>query len=299
MIVSVSRRTDIPALYSDWFFGRLEAGEAHVRNPFNARQLRRVSLRPPDVDGFVFWTRNPAPMLPRLASLAAYRYYFLITITGYGPDLELRSPPVAQAVDNFKRLAEQLGPERAIWRYDPIILDEHYDAAWHRANFARLAERLTGATAKCILSFVTLYAKTRRNLPGLAEAGLAAKRELAAGLKELAAARGIALTACCASDLSEVLPPAGCIDADLLGVTAARDRHQRPGCTCACSVDLGCYDSCTHGCRYCYANASPALALKRAAEHDPASPLLLGWPKGDEHLVASPPEQASLFQGLD
>ena len=298
MLVSVSRRTDIPAFYSDWFFARLAAGEAYVRNPFNARQLRRVSLRPADVDGLVFWTRNAAPMLGRLELLSAYPYYFMITITGYGPELELRTPPVAQAVASFRRLAELIGPERTIWRYDPIILDAGHDAAWHLANFERLAAALSGATRKCILSFVTLYAKTQRNLPGLSELDPARKRELALRLKDLAAARGIELAACCASELDDILTPAGCVDARLLGVTAARERHQRPGCTCAQSVDLGCYDSCRHGCRYCYANASPNLALKRAREHDPASPLLLGWPSGDERLSGARPLQTGLFQNL-
>lgn len=164
MIVSVSRRTDIPALYADWFFNRLTAGFALVRNPFNARQLRQVSLLPADVAGLVFWTRNPAPMLSRLAGLDAYRFYFMITITGYGAPLENAAPAIDATILACRELSRLIGPQRVIWRYDPIILDVSHDAAWHTANFARLANELQGATDKCILSFLSLYAKTRRNL---------------------------------------------------------------------------------------------------------------------------------------
>ena len=84
MIVSVSRRTDIPAFYSDWFFNRLQEGFVHGINPFNRKQVSEISLRPEDVDCFVFWTKNPAPMLERLDLLAGYNYYFQFTLTPYG-----------------------------------------------------------------------------------------------------------------------------------------------------------------------------------------------------------------------
>ena len=287
MIVSVSRRTDIPALYADWFFNRLAAGSALVRNPFNASQLRQVSLLPTDVGGLVFWTRNPAPMLSRLARLEAYRYYFMVTITGYGAPLEAAAPETSQVVQACRELSRLIGPQRVIWRYDPIILDAFHDTAWHTANFARLATELHGATAKCILSFLSLYAKTRRNLGALTPEPpeLAQKLTLAAELKHLAAEHGMELCACCEPDLSALLAPAACVNADLLGLSAPRDRHQRPGCSCAQSVDIGAYDSCIHGCRYCYANASPHTALRRAGAHDPASPLLIGRPQADDSII--------------
>lgn len=117
MILSVSRRTDVPAYYADWFLGRIEEGYACVRNPFNRHQVSRISLEPDVVDCIVFWTKNPVPMLDRLPLLERYMYYFQFTLTGYGKDVEPGLPDKKKILlPAFKALAGTIGAERAVWR---------------------------------------------------------------------------------------------------------------------------------------------------------------------------------------
>ena len=150
MIISASRRTDIPAFYAEWFANRVREGFVCVRNPMNAHQVSRVSLDPALVDCIVFWTKNPAPMLEHLDAFAAYPYYFQATLTGYGRDVEGNLPDKHEVLlPAMKELAHRIGPERVVWRYDPILFNEKYTPQYHlRAvrEIANTAIRLkTGA----------------------------------------------------------------------------------------------------------------------------------------------------------
>ncbi len=298
MIISASRRTDLPAFYSEWFFARLHAGYALVRNPVAPRRLRRVSLLPQDVDGLVFWSKDPRPMLPRLDELKDYCFYFQFTLTGYGPDIEPGLPDKQTVlVPAFQRLADRLGPERVIWRYDPILFTECYDKAFHLRCFEALARQLAPYTRVCTLSFLDFYRNTAKNLApvGLCPADQTRQLALAEQLAAVAHRYGLQLTAC-----AEQLPlaqfgiqPAHCVDAGLLEQLSHRplshkkDRNQRPACGCAASVDIGAYDSCRHGCLYCYANHSAAALATNLNRHDPASPLLVGI-VGPEDVITQP-----------
>jgi hypothetical protein len=281
-VISASRRTDIPAFYTPWLLARLRAGLCHVDSPYGGG-VRRVDLRPEAVRALVLWTRNPAPLLPHLDALAAYPSYAMVTITGYPRALEPAAPTEADAVAAFRRLAEAWGPSRVHWRYDPVLLSAETPAAVHRANVARLAAALAGHTARCIVSFTDFYAKTRRNLAGVAytDPDADARSALAAELAEIAAGHGIAMHACCEAGLP--LPGAHCVDASLIAAlspgAALATAPSRAGCGCAASVDIGAYDTCAHGCRYCYATSAPAAALRRRAEHDPADTILWRSPR--------------------
>ena len=168
MIVSVSRRTDVPAYYSEWFFRRLRAGYACVRNPMNPRQISQVSLLPEAVDGFVFWTKNPTPMLDRLTALADYAYYFQYTLTPYGRDVEANLPDKRTVLcDAFCRLSDATTPSQVIWRYDPVILTPKHSLQWHIDQFGALAQRLDGYTQKCTFSFLDMYRKIEAPMRGL------------------------------------------------------------------------------------------------------------------------------------
>ena len=173
MILSVSRRTDIPAFYVPWFLHRIHAGFCLVPNPFRPAQVARVSLDPPDVDAFVFWSKNPDPLLPHLAELEArgYRFYFQFTLTGYDQRLEPNVPPLAERLATFRALARQTAPWRIVWRYDPIVLSSWTPPAWHRETFRRLAEALAGSTTRVVVSLLDVYRKARRRLAPLAQAG--------------------------------------------------------------------------------------------------------------------------------
>ena len=287
MILSVSRRTDIPACYSEWFFNRLRAGYVCVRNPMNFHQVSRIALTPDVVDGIVFWTKNPLPMLPRLDELQRYPYYFQFTLNAYGPDLECGLPSKNDVLlPAFRALSEKIGPERVIWRYDPILLTTRYTVQYHLHYFEELARRLSGYTRKCIISFVDLYRSTRSNTKGLGLAPLTTVEMylLAQGLAEIAGRYGLVLESC-AEEIT--LEPFGishghCIDRELLEqllgcrLDLGKDKNQRAACGCTASIDIGMYNTCRNGCKYCYATYSLALTARNAAAHDPASPLLSG-----------------------
>ena len=141
MIVSVSRRCDIPAFAGDWFMEQWRRGEVTVRNPFRPARARTVSLKKEDVDAFVFWSRDPRPFLPHLAAIdrAGIPYYFLITVTGYPAQLEPGVPAVEDAAGFFRELAGRIGRRRVIWRYDPVLFSGQTPFDFHVENFSRLA----------------------------------------------------------------------------------------------------------------------------------------------------------------
>ena len=293
MIISASRRTDIPAFYAKWFVNRIRAGFCLVPAPFNPGHVSRVSLNPGrDVEAVVFWTRNATPLLDHLAELDArgLRYYFLYTLLGYDRRLETGAPALTTAIDRFRRLTERIGAERVIWRYDPIILSTLADAAFHRRTFRRIAEALRGYTRRCVVSLLDVYPKVRKNLCGADPAGFSlldwderAFGPLMRSLARTASSHGMQMLSCAESiDLSPYgIAPGKCIDDGLIfrlfGVRASsrKDPGQRSRCKCVVSRDIGVYDTCPYGCRYCYATTSPERARARYRRHDPWLPGLI------------------------
>ena len=286
MILSASRRTDIPAFFHEWFFGRIDERFAIARNPVNASQVKRIALSPDFIDCIVFWTKNPEAMMPRLDKLAGYSYYFQFTLTPYGADIEPRLPDKAKIIDTFRRLSDRLGPSRVVWRYDPVFVNARYTVSHHAESFGAIANALKDYAEKAVFSFIDMYSKTERNMAGQSpEAlGLEAKLEIARQLAQTARENSLAIDACAEDvDLSDYgIARAKCIDGNLVSRIAGRpldakkDKSQRPGCGCAASVDIGAYDTCLHGCLYCYANRSHSAALENARNHDKSSPLLVG-----------------------
>lgn len=282
LIVSASRRTDIPAFYAEWLMLRVQAGFCRVPNPFRPSLVTRVDLRPEAVAGFVFWTRDPAPLLPRLQELdrRGYGYYFLYSILGYPGRLEPRSPPVGRAVATFGELSRRLGRARVVWRYDPLVLDAELTPEWHHRNFTRLLERLAPHTDTVIVSVVDPYRKTRRGIghQGDVDYEPESYRELLVRMATASRAAGVALQSCAEATLGGIagLAPGPCVDADRLqragGRRAAYElRPTRPGCRCHRSVDIGINNTCGFGCRYCYATRSADVALAAARSHDPTA----------------------------
>lgn len=296
MIISASRRTDIPAFYGPWLLNRLRAGFALVRNPFNSNQVTRVPLDPNTVDALVLWTKNPAPLLRYLPEIEAlgYRYLFHFTLTGCHGSLEPYLPPLEERIATFRRLAERLGAQRVLWRFDPILCTADQPPQQVLATFNALAGALAGSTCQCTISFLTLYAKCRRNLATVPLLTLkeSEKRQLIRELIAIAAGHKLTLKACCDTFLQQTcgIESAHCIDARQLAAiwpeigSYPADKGQRAGCGCVRSVDIGAYDSCIHGCRYCYATVNERLAAARYAAHDPNGPLLLGTLTGTETI---------------
>ena len=283
MIVSASYRTDIPAFYPDWFLGRLRSGQCRVANPYGGPDYL-VSLTPEAADGFVFWTRNARPFLPALEETAARGFPFVVqyTITGYPRVLEPSVVRPDEAVALVEQLARRYGRRALVWRYDPVFLTSLTPPDWHLRRFAELASMLSGATDEVVLSFAQIYAKTKSNSDKAArrhdftwsDPDPETKQALLGELAAIARNHDLWPTLCSQPELrADTIEPAACIDAarlsDLAGrPIAARTKGNRPGCFCAESRDIGAYDTCPHGCVYCYAVSNRGVAKRFLSAHD-------------------------------
>lgn len=293
MILSASRRTDIPCFYSEWFMRRINDGFALYRNPMNYSALYRVALTPDIVDCIVFWTKDAQNMLGQLQTLDSigYNYYFQFTITPYGHELEPALRPKNEIEDCFIELSKRIGRHRVVWRYDPIILNRDIDVNFHKREFARMCEKLAPYTDTVVVSFVDMYAKLKTDL--IRPQSDSEVLELAAFIGETASSCGIKARSCCESyELSPFgIEHGACIDRDRIEKICGRrlklasDKNQRPSCGCCESVDIGAYDTCLNGCVYCYANRSAASPEKRYALYDPQSPILCAALCGDEIIT--------------
>lgn len=310
-VISASRRTDLPAFYWRWFMTRIAAGYCDVANPVNPKQVRRVSLGPADVAAIVFWTRNAGAMLSDVDRLRrkGHAFYVQYTITGYPRELEPHVPAAGEAVATLRRLSDRIGPERVVWRYDPILFCNRMPPTYHVDRFGDLARGLNGAASAAVISFCDPYAKTQRHLTALAkadgwvfDAATSDVRAATAGrLAAIAAERGMSLQSCAEPDLIAPGVTRGrCIDSDLIArlrpdlSVSLRDAPTRAGCGCATSIDIGAYDTCVFGCAYCYATGSLSTAQRRRAEHDPDDTMLWRPQQAGEGRAVDPDGSARL-----
>ncbi len=279
-IISVSRRTDIPAFYSEWFMNRIRAGYCTVPNPFNVKQVSYVSLRPQDVRAIVFWTRNPRPLIKYLPELdrRGYKYYFQQTIIGYPRSIDPKSPPVKAAVKAFQDLSKLIGREKVIWRYDPILLSDEISVKWHLDRMSFLIERLKAYTDRLIISFVDPYRKITIRM----DKEISAYDGLIKWIGKKVNEAGIEAQSCAEeADLKKYgIKHGKCIDDSLiakitgLNLVSRKDPRQRKLCGCVVSKDIGVNNTCLFGCRYCYATSNMKTAEKNFESHDVNSPSL-------------------------
>ncbi len=292
MILSVSRRTDIPAFYSDWFFDRLKDGFVLVPNPINPSKIAKIKLEPVkiknietnlldnkkiemqgNIEGIVFWTKNPKPMLSRLNELGDLIYYFLYTLNAYPRNIETNLPSLEERIKTFKELSKHCP---VIWRYDPILLSNGIDVDWHKREFEKLCKALKGYTKHCKISFVIeSYKGCSKTVwaPNLTQ-----KNDLLSSFSKIARENNIQIEACAESgDWSKFgIVPSKCVDGDIFeellsnkykdkNINAKRKNNkidgQRKNCGCMPSIDIGRYDTCRHGCNYCYARKSSQKSM--------------------------------------
>jgi len=319
VIISASRRTDIPAFYSEWFINRIRAGFCAVPNPFNRNQISKISLLPKDVDAIVFWTRNPRPLFPYLSELdqSGYHYYFQYTLVDNPKAVDANSPKLDYSIRTFQELSQKVGPERVIWRYDPIVLSNQTDVAYHRDKYSRIAEQLSDSTRRSVISIMDAYPKASKRLREMTAADIrlmppqempAAIQELIPYLVSVASVRGLEILSC--SEIFDLtrfgVLPGKCIDDDYISrifgatVQLKKDPNPRTDCGCVMSKAIGMYDSCIFGCQYCYATNSFERARQNHETHDSRSPSLLGWHEpnredGVTTVVRNSPKQYSLW----
>ena len=257
-------------------------GFCEVANPFNSRQIKRVSLLPskegmkPDdgVDAFIFWTRNPKNILANADNLTerGFHFYVMVTVTGYPVLLEPNQAPVPQVIDSIKELAQKIGSERVIWRYDPVILTSITDEKFHYWNFKGLAQNLSGSVKRVIISVFDEYNGAMKRLSALEKEGKIVMLDnsfnidnfmgILLDLYECAKDADMEIQSCSEKidyqSIGVKIKPGACIDANLINKlwgleSGGKDRNQRPDCLCCKSVDIGVYNTCGAHCIYCYA----------------------------------------------
>lgn len=264
----------------------LREGFVTYPNPFGG-QVYRVSLRSDDVHSIVFWSKDYAPLLDHLDELEdrRYRSYFHYTITGAPQAWEPYAPSWRQSADTFLRLAERTDPRRIQWRFDPIIFTDEQGVEFYVERFHEIARMLAGATARCYFSFGVFYGKVQRKLRRaeirFLDPPLSQKSELAGKLTDVAACYDITLYSCCQDRLvAGKVKKAHCVDGDLLAELfpdrphVSKHQPTREQCGCVASRDIGMYDTCPHGCIYCYATQNYQTALKSFKGHSPTNKML-------------------------
>lgn len=285
MIIQTGMRTDIPAFYSRWFLNRLKEGYVLVRNPYDPHLVSRYRLDPEVVDLIAFCSKNPAPMLPHMNALKNYGQYWFVTITPYGRDIEPNVPDKDKVMEDFKRLSTIVGIDSIGWRYDPILINDRYTVEHHIRCFEQMAKTLSGYTESCVISFIDLYQKVKRNFPEVQEVKKADRIAIGKAFAEIGKACGMTVRAC--AEGTELAPYGvnceGCMTVSTFEtalhtrLNVPKRKNQREGqCACVLGTDIGAYDTCGHLCRYCYANTDASQVRRNLRSHDPSSPFLLG-----------------------
>ncbi len=305
MIISASRKTDIPAFFSDWFINRINEGFVCSRNPMYPEKVSRIKLSPDVIDCIVFWTKNPIPMISKLDKLKNYNYYFQFTLTGYDKDIEINLPDKTKLISAFQELSSKIGAEKVIWRYDPIFLNDKYTIEYHINTFKEMAKALNGYTKKCVISFLDFYPKINNKINHLNIRKISDKEinYLASELVKIAKANDIIIATCAEKiDLETLdIEHNACIDGNLIEMicgkklkSVKKDPSQRELCQCIASRDIGTYGTCKNGCIYCYANPDNDEINNNFAKYDPLSPILCDTLKTGD--IISDTKVTSLFK---
>ena len=285
MILNTGARTDTVQYFSEWLLKRFEEGFVYTRNPLFPNKVTRYELSPEKIDAVLFCSKNYAPILPRLREITSkYRTYFHYTITAYGKDIEPGVPSIEDSVKTLAELSKIVGKNKVTWRYDPVFLTQKYTIEKHAQTFRWLCEQLAPHIDRCIFSFVEIYKKLQVNMPELIPLSENDINTLAEILGKTAKKFGIRIQTCGTNgDFSRFgIEKSGCATLEILGKANSCEfrnlKHKglRNGCHCIESRDIGAYDTCLNGCKYCYANKNPQKARENYRFHNPDSPILLG-----------------------
>lgn len=285
MIICASRRTDVPAFHSEWFMNRLRAGYVLVRNPVQRNVVHRISLARRDVDCIFFITKDPRPLEKHLGEIGSmgHMYVFHVTMNPYGRDLEPNVPFRADINDSCIRISERIGRDRMVWRYDPVLFNNRIDIGYHRRKFALFCREASKWTDHCVISFINMYGK----LGCFEESGLIRQVStdemisFARMASAIAEEHGMTVVQCCGEmNLEQYgIDNGGCLDyrwMSSLGIPyESQSGTIRDGCRCVRCVDVGQYDTCRHGCVYCYANRTHSHD-RDSRVYDPQSEMLVG-----------------------
>lgn len=282
MVLNVSGRTDIVAFYSDWFMNRIKEGFVDVRNPFNKKLVSRVYFE--DVDLILFCTKNPIPILDKIEKIDK-PILFHVTLTPYKRDIEVNVPPKGKIIEAIKKLSNIIGKDNICVRYDPIFISDEYTLDYHIRNFDKLCTLLNGYVQTIIVSFIDDYKNVRKNMKSIRYRNFTENDYKMIGESfSLSAKKNNMTVQTCFEDRH--LEEYGFIIQDCLShelayyLTGKKYKNwtaRKEGkCECVQMVDIGVYNSCSHFCKYCYANYSEKDVMNNFKNHDDSSSLLVG-----------------------
>ena len=264
MILNTGLRTDIPGFFSKWFYNRIDEGFVYVRSPYAKNQIYSYKLNPELIDCLIFCTKNPKPMFQNLEKIDKFNQFWQITITPYEKEIEPNVPPVDDVLESFKYLSDKLGKEKVSLRYDPIFINEKYSLESHIESFEYIADALSEYTTEAVISFIDLYEKTiNLNIKTCVEG----------------------------TELDKFgLDSSGCMTKEVVeraigkNLNIPKQKARNGECYCLLNNDIGSYNTCNHGCLYCYANSNKKLVKRNLKLHNPNSPLLIGEIKENDEI---------------
>ena len=290
MILNTGLRTDIPGFFSEWFYNRIDEGFIYVRNPYAKNQIYSYRLDPELIDCIIFCTKNPKPMFENLEKIDKFNQYWHITITPYEKEIEPNVPPMNDVLESFKYLSKKLGKENVTLRYDPIFINEKYTLEKHIESFEYIINSLSGYTTEAIISFIDLYEKTKRNFPKAIEVTKDERLKLGKEFAQIGKKNNITIKTCVeGSELDKFgIDSSGCMTKEVIerainkNLNVPKQKARNGECYCLLNNDIGEYNTCNHGCLYCYANSNKRLVKRNLKLHDPKSPILIGEIKEDD-----------------
>lgn len=296
MIINTCSRTDTVQYYSDWLLKRFKEGFVYSRNPLFPNIVTRYELNPNIVDCVVFCSKNYEPILDRLTEITdKFNTYFHYTITAYGRDIEPNVPTIDESIETLIKLSKIVGKQRIAWRYDPILLTKKYTKQVHYNTFDYMSKRLSPHIDRCIFSFVDMYKKLETNMPEIIILNNNDKIEIAKNIGSIAKKHNMIIQTCATiEDFKQFrILQTGCMTSEILGkannITFKKVRHSgnRQGCKCIENRNIGDYDTCPNGCKYCYANKNPQIAQENYKKHNPNDLMILGNLKPTDEIQQS------------
>ena len=290
MILNTGLRTDIPGFFSEWFYNRIDDGFVYVRNPYAKNQIYSYRLDPELIDCIIFCTKNPKPMFENLEKIDKFNQYWHITITPYEKEIEPNVPLINDVLESFKYLSKKLGKENVTLRYDPIFINEKYTLEKHIESFEYIINSLSGYTTEAIISFIDLYEKTKRNFPQAREVTKDERLKIGKEFARIGNENNIRIKTCVeGTELDKFgIDSSGCMTKEVIerainkNLNIPKQKARNGECYCLLNNDIGEYNTCGHGCLYCYANSNKRLVKRNLKLHDPKSPILIGEIKEDD-----------------
>ncbi len=283
MIINTGSRTDIPAFFHKWFLNRIDEGFVCTRNPYNA-DIYKYPLDSKIIDCLCFCTKNPKPLLKNMDKLDRFNQFWFVTINPYEKDIEVNVPNSYKVMKYFKELSEHLGVNKISWRYDPIFITEKYSIDYHIDKFEEMASELADYTNDCTISFIDLYQKVLRNFPMAKEVTIDEQMMIGENFSKIANEYDIQMKTCVEGTLLDQFgfDSRGCMTQSVIekaignNLKIPKGKYRIRECDCIFGRDIGAYNTCMHGCKYCYANSNMKLVKMNQKLHNPDSPLLIG-----------------------